>query len=146
MADYTNISDATLEPNAPLISSTMLALRDNPIAIAEGAAGAPRVRSAALQDYPFGAEDLRTGATERDWVLARTSAASAGAIGTYAQRGHSALDPNGFPSWSSGSTISGSALGLSGTWRAMGGSSPTGEANDGGTTRRYSTGLYLRIS
>lgn len=48
MADYTAIDSATIEPNAPLISATMFALRDNPIAITEGAAGAPRVQNMAL--------------------------------------------------------------------------------------------------
>jgi len=84
MADYTVIQNDSIEPDAPALSRIAFALRDNPIAIAEGAAGAPRVRSAALQDYPFGAEDLRTGATERDWVLARIASASHGAVGTYA--------------------------------------------------------------
>ena len=45
MADYTAIANATIEPNAPLISATMFALRDNPTAIAEGAAGAPRIQT-----------------------------------------------------------------------------------------------------
>ena len=129
MADYTNISNATLEPNAPLISSTMLALRDNPTAIAEGAAGAPRVQSAALQDYPFGADDFQGGTAERDWVLARVSEASTGAVGTYAMLGASSSTVVGaIP----GGTVAGSNLrystasgalytnSLSGTWRCMG--------------------------
>lgn len=146
MADYTAIDSATIEPNAPLISATMFALRDNPAAIAEGAAGAPRVQSAALQDYPFGAEDFQGGTAERDWVLARTSDAAPGAIGTYSIRGKSAPSPNTFPSWSSGSTVGGSALGFSGTWMAMGSSRPAGSAMDGGDRRFYSVGQYLRIS
>ena len=49
MADWTTIPDASLEPGKPIRSVDGLALRDNPVAIAEGAAGAPRVQMAALQ-------------------------------------------------------------------------------------------------
>ena len=48
MADWVDIENQTIEPDAPLISSTLFALRDNPKAIAEGAAGAPRVVNAAI--------------------------------------------------------------------------------------------------
>jgi hypothetical protein len=44
MADWTTISDTQVDPNAPLTSELMTALRDNPIAIAERATGAPRVK------------------------------------------------------------------------------------------------------
>lgn len=43
MADYVTITDAQVDPEAPITSELMSALRDNPIAIAEGAPGAPRV-------------------------------------------------------------------------------------------------------
>lgn len=43
MADWTEISDTSLDPDAPLTSELAYAWRDNPIAIAEGAAGAPRI-------------------------------------------------------------------------------------------------------
>jgi hypothetical protein len=43
MADYTTITDAQVDPEAPITSELMSALRDNPIAIAEGAVGAPRI-------------------------------------------------------------------------------------------------------
>lgn len=43
MATWTNIPDSVLEPGKPARSVDALALRDNPIAIAEGAAGAPKV-------------------------------------------------------------------------------------------------------
>lgn len=48
MADWVNIIDSALDPDAPLTSELAYAWRDNPIAIAEGAAGAPRVRAAAI--------------------------------------------------------------------------------------------------
>lgn len=43
MAIYTNISTTVLEPGKPGRSVDAIALRDNPIAIAEGAPGAPRI-------------------------------------------------------------------------------------------------------
>ena len=48
MAEFTVIPDANLEPEKPGRAIDALALRDNPIAIAEGAAGAPRIQTPAL--------------------------------------------------------------------------------------------------
>jgi len=43
MPDYNAILDTQVDPDAPLTSQLGYQFRDNPIAIAEGAAGAPRV-------------------------------------------------------------------------------------------------------
>lgn len=43
MAAWTNIPSGNLAPGQPLTSAEVLALRDNPIALAEGAAGAPLI-------------------------------------------------------------------------------------------------------
>ena len=51
MADWTNITDTAVDPDAPLTSQLGYAWRDNPIAIAEGAADAPRVMHNALNTY-----------------------------------------------------------------------------------------------
>lgn len=48
MATWTTLPDASLEPGKPIRSIDGLALRDNPVAITEGATGAPRVQDAAL--------------------------------------------------------------------------------------------------
>jgi hypothetical protein len=48
MANWTNISDVVLEPGKPIRSVDTIALRDNPVAIAEGASGAPRLVREAL--------------------------------------------------------------------------------------------------
>lgn len=48
MADWTTIPDTSLDPGAPARSIDAKALRDNPIAIAEGADGAPRIASASV--------------------------------------------------------------------------------------------------
>jgi len=49
MADWTTIPDSSIEPGKPIRSIDGLALRDNPIAIAEGAVGAPRISLLALE-------------------------------------------------------------------------------------------------
>lgn len=43
MADYIPITNTQIEPKAPVTSELMNQLRDNPIAIAEGSDGAPKV-------------------------------------------------------------------------------------------------------
>lgn len=50
MADWRDIPDASIEPNAPARSIDAFAFRDNPIAITEGASGAPRIQTAAIAD------------------------------------------------------------------------------------------------
>lgn len=55
MADWTTIPDSSIEPGKPIRSIDGLALRDNPIAISEGALGAPRIVGKAAKryaDYP----------------------------------------------------------------------------------------------
>ena len=49
MTAYTAIPDANLDPDSPARSVDALALRDNPIAITEGSAGAPKIENAAFQ-------------------------------------------------------------------------------------------------
>lgn len=49
MADWTNVLDSAQDPDAPITSEWGYAMRDNPIAIAEGAVGAPRIQSDAFQ-------------------------------------------------------------------------------------------------
>jgi len=155
MTNWVEIANKTIEPDAPLISSTMFALRDNPKAIAEGAAGAPPVEKEALADYPWGAEDFQAGTAERDWVLARTAAASAYAVGTYTTA-HLVF----FSYQNPGDTVPGTALqrngtmetlltsgsgNLPGTWRAMTGVRGAESEPQTISTTKY-VGLFLRIS
>ena len=58
MADWTTIADTQVDPNAPVTSELMTALRDNPIAIAEGAVGAPMISTAALKGSTAGTANL----------------------------------------------------------------------------------------
>jgi len=48
MAVYVTITDSQLDPDAPLTSQLAYQWRDNPIAMFEGAVGAPRLQLAAL--------------------------------------------------------------------------------------------------
>lgn len=50
MADWTTLPDAAIEEGKPVRAVDGRALRDNPIAIAEGATGAPRIQTAALEN------------------------------------------------------------------------------------------------
>ena len=145
MATWTTITDATLEPGKPIRSVDGLALRDNVTAFAEGAAGAPKIKNAAVNTGVLGAEKFQTGTTERDWVLGRTSGAAAGAVGTYAFAQADAGPNSVFGDSISGSRLAPSDVNLnlsgsvSGTWRCMG-STGGGGSGSAGTT------LWLRIS
>ena len=125
MADWTNIANTALQPGAPVRSIDGVALRDNPIAIAEGAAGAPRIVNDAITNGTLGAEKFQTGTTERDWVLARTASASVGAVGTYGifQRNSNA---------SPGDLLAGSALTYSGILTSISAAGGTCDGGDGG--------------
>jgi len=50
MANWVSIADATLEPGKPIRAIDARALRDNPIAISEGASGAPKIQTAGITD------------------------------------------------------------------------------------------------
>ena len=144
MATWTTITDAALEPGKPIRSVDGLALRDNVTALAEGAAGAPKIKNAAFDAAVLGAEKFQTGTTERDWVLGRTSNAAGGAVGTYAFALAGAGPASGFGASISGSRLTPSNVAVnpsgyvSGTWRCM------GSTDDG--IGSVSTTLWLRIS
>jgi hypothetical protein len=53
MTDWTTVDLDTLLPGEPWTSGKALAVYENPIAIAEGAAGAPKVRGWALDTFLF---------------------------------------------------------------------------------------------
>lgn len=137
MADYRTIADAEVDPDAPLTSSLGYAWRDNPIAIAEGATGAPRISDAAM-----GSTVTAAGTT---WVMNRIIPRSAGGIGTYVLA--VVLTGSAMPinSTASGATLrpssveddAGGVPTLSGTWRLHG--HIKGESGGG-------TSLWQRIS
>ena len=50
MTTYTPIANGSVAAGSPIDESLVTALRDNPIAISEGSAGAPKIQTAAYQD------------------------------------------------------------------------------------------------
>jgi len=125
---YTPILNAEVDAESPVTDLLLTRLRDNPIAIAAGNVGAPRIADAAL-----GPTATNEG---RDWVLGRAALAVEGAIGTYVFA-YGTGTYVAFGSTVAGSTLrptsaarsisvgSGSATfdvgsTLSGTWRCMG--------------------------
>lgn len=155
MASWTDIPNSSIESGAPIRAVDGLALRDNPIAIAEGQAGAPRIQNAGINDGAvtnakiangtIGSEKLQTGVEESNWVTGRYSQVTAGEIGAVCVSATFTVK---------GSTIAGSSLkyfndfdglgepdyeslGMSGTWRSLGGAS---------NYNVYRTCLYVRIA
>ena len=158
MAEFTAIPDANLEPDKPARSIDALALRDNPIAIAEGAADAPRIQTAAIEDLAVTDAKLNATVTTAgtDWVLARNAVAAAGAVGTYAWLLHA----SGTVSIIAGSTYAGSSLRYAGVlyspstnsvlWAEAFGGTPSGTWRAVGTqdtsAGNYPGTMFLRIS
>jgi hypothetical protein len=126
MTTYTAIANADIDADSPVTAPLMTAMRDNPIAITEGASGAPKIQDAAL--------DTTVTSAGTDWVLARVSQLTAGVVGSFAF-----AQPQNTTSYTFGQTIAGSSLSpaavnpdggsslnidnsgtLSGTWRCLG--------------------------
>lgn len=157
MAEYIPINPSEIEPEAPLTSSLASRWTNNPIAIAEGAPGAPRIQTNAIANGAVTAAKLASGAGERDWVLARVASAPLGAVGTYASLALLLPGSNQFSvTANEGDTRPGSSLrwsstyggdtsitSPSGTWMCMGRASTT-RLDGGDVVRRPS--LWLRIA
>lgn len=135
MAVWTIVPDSAQLPDQPIKSSEQIAIKNNITALAEGAAGAPRIVNLAIEDSTLGAEKFQIGASESAWVLGRTADASVGDVGTYAL----AVNVGNINVRSPGSPTAGSDLryasadgdaavgGLPGSWRAMGTAFGSGE-------------------
>jgi hypothetical protein len=151
MATWTNVSSTVLEPGDPIRSVDIIAIKENIIALSEGASGAPKIQLAALQN---------------GIVLDATASATAGAVGTYVFAEHKAdvgfgstvagsnLQPSGMvtvvfttytndnaPDTRTTGVNSGSFL--SGTWRCMG---VLSNATVSGTNSAGTATLLLRIA
>lgn len=138
MTDYTAIADEELDPDGPITSMIGYRFRDNPVAMAEGATGAPRLADAALA-----AGTGNTTAAGSEWVRLRVALGAAGAVGTYAMARYASVLAFG-ATVSGGSLIASPAGGaggsttLSGTWRCVGFVAGSGDAGN--------VSLFLRIS
>lgn len=64
MATYVPILDTQLDPDAPLTSTLMYQLRDNTLAIAEGAAGAARIIGSAVARIGNGLPSMTVSASD----------------------------------------------------------------------------------
>lgn len=62
MTTYTAITSGEIDPDSPITNSLMTKLRDNPIAITEGASGAPKIQTAAIDDLAVTAAKLASNA------------------------------------------------------------------------------------
>lgn len=141
MADYNAILDAEIEPEKPVTTSLMTRLRDNPIAITEGAAGAPQIQTAAIANSAVTtakiantavtAAKLASTGNERTWALGLIAGAAAGQVGTYGffitQSGTVSVNSTTAGSnlhWSNSSASEIIPDVPSGTWRAMGVGTP----------------------
>lgn len=71
MTTYTSIPNSSLEPGKPIRSIDGLALRDNPIAITEGAAGAPKNQTASIQDDAITKDKLQSPAAGATYLISR---------------------------------------------------------------------------
>ena len=139
MADYTDLPNSAVTVGGIPSGTTVTALRDNPIAITEGAAGAPRIQTDAIEDSAvtnakvanssIGAEKFQTGITEYVWVGARIAANPFNGVGAhvFAENGTgSTLDSGDLASGSNlrpsseSTSRPGVSSNISGTWRCMG--------------------------
>jgi hypothetical protein len=159
MATWTNVSSTVLEPGDPIRSVDIIAIKENIIALSEGASGAPKILTAAINDAAVTTAKLadsnvttaKLATGERmntTNVLAATAGASVGAVGTYAACQQVAMGTTRSP----GATLAGSGLDYSsfsgsgttspsGTWRLMGQIVTTSE-----TAAAANSSLWLRIS
>jgi len=68
MTDFTTLSNTAVGVGGLPSGATVTALRDNPLAIAEGTSGAPKVQGLALENVYIGSAN-NTGTTESAFVL-----------------------------------------------------------------------------
>lgn len=117
MTTYTDTSTLNTDPNDPVSSVLLTALKDNPVAVAEGASGAPKIAAAAMGILLFADSDTVTqpdqttqtaGAdvtrVDNIVIMARGTASSSGGsdvTGTYEYR----LSDDGGSTWGSWQTV-----------------------------------------
>lgn len=164
MATWTDIPTEVLEPGKPVRSVDAIALRDNPIAIAEGASGAPRIQTNAIQNGAVTNEkiaNMDAGKLNSGTVPGARLPTSYGTVGSYLLAG---IRPSNALTVAPGATVAGSRLGatsirvtsdggfgdptvgaaMSGTWRNVSGTVVRPNSVSGA----YPTGvgLFVRIS
>ena len=71
MTTFTTIPNSSLEPGKPIRSIDGLALRDNPIAMFEGDASAPKLQTPAIQDDAVTKDKLQSPAAGGAYLISR---------------------------------------------------------------------------
>lgn len=89
MADWTNIPDATFDPDRPVLGSTHLAIVKNFEALAEGAVNAPRILTPAIQDDAITNAKLASPAAGTSYLIMRLQEATVSL-----SQANNYLDPN----------------------------------------------------
>lgn len=111
MADWTTITETATDPDAPVTSTLIKALRDNPAAIAEGASGAPRINQPAMGTWLYTAGGVGT------MAFLAIALPLGSSISHGSTRAGSLLEYAGV---TSSGTLTLSSVSPSGTWRLMG--------------------------
>ena len=78
MTDYTTLSNTAVGVGGLPSGATVTALRDNPLSIAEGTSGAPKVQSAALNMAVITSEGVLTGLSRVASLLVQATAVATG--------------------------------------------------------------------
>lgn len=171
MTSYITITEAQTDPEAPLTSELAKQWRDNPIAITEGAAGAPRIQDAALSttvtdtgrawvNNRLGYFAFGSAGPKIEFAALNSWYTTAGGVGTYVFARSTGVVDVAYGATVAGSTlapvsaayrISGaptdgslaSGAVLSGTWRCMGNYDYTVFSSPG---TMYGATLWVRIS
>jgi len=154
---WTDIPDSALEPNKPIRAVDGLALRDNPIAIANGDPGAPRIKNAAYESGSITADKFDVEDVEA-WIWFDRPAGGVGTMGLFLYTGSevsvefgdtvagSTLNPSGIVYDDVTSSLIGPSglltpVSIAGTWRCLGMAQSSGGTGGVGTIT-----LFLRIA
>jgi hypothetical protein len=150
MADWTNLPNTAVGVGGLPSGTTVTALRDNPVAIAEGAAGAPLISGAMrkIQDnQEIGAFIFARGPSTTAYgdVVAGSSLTYAGAISNASA---SISFPGSTPIMASWSINAGGSGSPSGSWVCLGRIQTSASASGTGTGTASATGatLWQRVS
>jgi hypothetical protein len=149
---WTDIDNALVSVGALPFATTIQALRDNPVAIANGDAGAPKIQTAGIADGAVQFTKLATGAGETDWVANRNIDMGVGGKGSYGffrievigTFGPGTLIGGGDLRYASSSPGADSAGAPAGTWRVHG-VLATSTTGGGDPQTIYRATLCLRI-
>ena len=151
MADWTNLPNQAVGVGGLPSGTTVTALRDNPIAIAEGAAGAPLISGALtkiIDQQEIGAFIFARGGTASyGSVVAGSSLSYAGALNTASG---TATNPGGGSDFALRSVSFSAGVGSSpsGSWVCLGAIAASGSASGsaGGSGTATAATLWQRVS